>query len=103
MTTIDQQLNASLMAGLDQFISAAKLAPEFDPVDRPEHYNSHPSGVECVTITEHMTCMIGCAIKYLWRHGQKAGVTADEDLRKAIWCIERERQRLALKATEHGK
>jgi hypothetical protein len=76
---------------------------EFDPVDRPEHYNSHPSGVECVTITEHMTCMIGCAIKYLWRHGQKAGVTADEDLRKAIWCIERERQRLALKATEHGK
>ena len=75
---------------------------DFDPVDRPEHYNSHPSGVECVTITEHMTCMIGCAIKYLWRHGQKAGVSADEDLRKAIWCIERERQRLALKAT-NGK
>lgn len=72
---------------------------DFDPVDRPEHYNSHPSGVECVTITEHMSCMIGCAIKYLWRHGLKAGVDADVDLRKAIWCIERERQRLALKAT----
>ena len=66
----------------------------FDPVNRPEHYNSHPSGVECVEITEHMTCMIGCAIKYLWRNGLKAGADADQDLQKAIWCIERERQRL---------
>lgn len=68
--------------------------PEFDPVSRPEHYNSHPSGVECADITEHMTCMIGCAIKYLWRHGLKAGASADQDLQKAIWCIERERSRL---------
>ena len=66
----------------------------FDPVNKPEHYNSHPSGVECVEITEHMTCMIGCAIKYLWRHGLKAGADADQDLQKAIWCIERERARL---------
>lgn len=73
----------------------------FDPVNRPEHYNSHPSGVECVDITEHMTCMIGCAIKYLWRHGQKAGADADQDLRKAIWCIERER--LRLQKANHGK
>lgn len=73
----------------------------FDPVHRPEHYNSHPSGVECVEITEHMTCMIGCAIKYLWRHGQKAGADADQDLQKAIWCIERERQRL--KKATNGK
>ena len=71
------------------------MAADFDPVNKPEHYNSHPSGVECAEITEHMTCMIGCAIKYLWRHGQKAGADADEDLRKAIWCIERERLRLS--------
>lgn len=25
-----------------------------DPVDHPPHYNSHPSGVETITITEHM-------------------------------------------------
>lgn len=78
-------------------------APRFDPVDRPEHYNSHPSGVECVQITEHMTCMIGCAIKYLWRNGLKAGADADEDLRKAIWCIERERSRLARMKANNGK
>lgn len=69
--------------------------PGFDPVTRPAHYNSHPSGVECVEITEHMTHMIGCAIKYLWRHGLKAGTDSDQDLRKAIWCIERERLRLS--------
>jgi hypothetical protein len=76
----------------------------FDPVNRPEHYNTHPSGVECVAITEHMTCMIGSAIKYLWRHGLKAGADADQDLRKAIWCIERERSRIAhMKAATNGK
>lgn len=76
---------------------------DFDPVNKPEHYTSHPSGVECVAITEHMSCMIGCAIKYLWRHGLKAGADADLDLRKAIWCIERERQRLALQKASNGK
>jgi hypothetical protein len=85
------------MAAMAQFTKPAS----FDPVNRPEHYNTHPSGVECVEITEHMTCMIGCAIKYLWRHGQKAGADADQDLRKAIWCIERERQRL--QKANHGK
>jgi hypothetical protein len=115
MSEIDQQLKANLMMGFDLIglveppngfrhqPKSEDLHPQFDPVDRPEYYNSHPSGVECATITEHMTCMIGCAVKYLWRHGLKAGVDADLDLRKAIWCIERERQRLALKATANGK
>lgn len=83
-------------------LMACTKPASFDPVDRPEHYTSHPSGVECAAITEHMTCMIGCAIKYLWRHGLKAGADADQDLRKAVWCIERERQRLA-KMKENGQ
>jgi hypothetical protein len=74
-----------------------------DPVDRPEHYTSHPSGVECADIIEHMPCMIGFAIKYLWRHGLKAGADADQDLRKAIWCIERERLRLAKMRSGNGE
>lgn len=101
---IEEQAQNARFVALDQFIDAAKLgSPEFDPVNKPEHYNSHPSGVECITITEHMSCMIGCAIKYLWRHGLKAGADADLDLRKAIWCIERERQRLALLKASNGK
>ena len=30
-----------------------------DPVSHPSHYTSHPSGVECITITEHFNFCIG--------------------------------------------
>lgn len=58
-----------------------------DPVDHPAHYTSHPSGVECITITEHMSFLIGNVIKYVWRADSKNGV---EDLRKARWYLDRE-------------
>jgi hypothetical protein len=60
---------------------------DHDPVDRPAHYTRHPSGVECIAITEHMGFCLGNAIKYIWRADLKNGV---EDLRKARWYIDRE-------------
>lgn len=60
-------------------------------VDHPKHYNSHPSGVECITVVEHMTFNIGNAIKYLWRADHKNGL---EDLKKAEWYVRREIERL---------
>lgn len=63
----------------------------FDPVNRPVHYNSHPSGVECITITRHMPFNIGNAIKYLWRSEHKNG---KHDLEKAIFYIKDEILRL---------
>ena len=54
----------------------------------PQHYRSHPSGIECIQVTEHMGFCLGNAIKYIWRAGQKGDAVAD--LRKAIWYIERE-------------
>jgi hypothetical protein len=64
-----------------------------DPFN-PSHYREHPSGVECITITEHMSFNLGNAMKYIWRAGLK---TSDPlpDLRKAAWYIEREIQRLS--------
>lgn len=64
-----------------------------DPVNRPTHYTSHPSGVECITIVEHLTFNVGNAIKYLWRAGLK-GEARLEDLKKARWYVDREIQRL---------
>lgn len=64
---------------------------EHDPINHPQHYTSHPSGIECIEIAEHMTFCLGNAVKYLWRHEQKAGV---EDLKKAVWYIEREIERI---------
>lgn len=59
-----------------------------DPVNQPAHYTGHPSGVECITITEHMGFNLGNALKYIWRCDLKAD--ALEDLRKAEFYIKRE-------------
>jgi len=59
-----------------------------DAVNHPAHYTGHPSGVECITVTEHFNFNVGNAIKYLWRAGQKGDVV--EDLKKARWYVERE-------------
>lgn len=61
---------------------------EHDPINHPSHYTSHPSGIECIQITEHMDFLTGNAMKYIWRAGLK---TEDrtEDLKKAAWYIQR--------------
>lgn len=62
--------------------------PVSDPVNHPAHYTRHPSGVECIQITEHMGFNLGNAIKYIWRADLKGN--SIEDLKKAKWYIERE-------------
>lgn len=66
---------------------------ESDRVNQPSHYRQHPSGVECIEITEHMNFNLGNAMKYIWRAGLKEGVDEMEDLRKALWYVGREIQR----------
>jgi hypothetical protein len=68
--------------------------PEHDPVNHPRHYTSHPSGVEAITICEHMTFNLGNATKYIWRAGLKSP-SAVEDLKKSVWYIQREIERLS--------
>lgn len=71
---------------------------ESKTVDHPPHYNANPSGVECITVVEHMNFNIGNAIKYLWRAGFKGAII--EDLKKASWYVDREIQRLAKEKNE---
>lgn len=59
-----------------------------DNVNHPPHYTSHPSMVECIQITEHMSFCLGNAVKYLWRADEKGAPI--EDLKKAVWYIQRE-------------
>lgn len=61
--------------------------PKPDIVNHPPHYKNHPSGVECIQITEHMSFTLGNAMKYIWRADYKNGV---EDLQKAVWYLNRE-------------
>ena len=62
-----------------------------DEVNHPNHYTAHQSGVECIQITEHMGFNLGNAIKYVWRADLKGN--AVQDLKKAVWYIEREIKR----------
>ena len=62
-----------------------------DLVNHPPHYTEHASGIECIQITEHMGFNLGNAVKYIWRCDLKK--EAIEDLKKAIWYINREIQK----------
>ncbi|WP_078344581.1 DUF3310 domain-containing protein [Mycobacteroides chelonae] len=62
--------------------------PAADAIN-PSHYRNHPSGVECITITEHFGFNLGNAIKYIWRAGLKT-TSPVEDLKKARWYLDRQ-------------
>lgn len=61
-----------------------------DPIN-PTQYKAHPSGVACITVTEHFCFNLGNCIKYIWRADLKAN--AIEDLKKARWYLDREIQK----------
>ena len=69
------------------------MSKEMEKVNHPQHYNRHPSGVECIDIIRNYVCDIANALKYLWRAGLKGeeGLTPVakevEDLQKAVWYI----------------
>jgi len=62
-----------------------------DPVNHPDHYTSHPSGVEVIQITEHMNFCLGNVVKYVLRADAKGKPL--EDLKKAAWYLDREIKR----------
>jgi len=66
------------------------MSKENDAVN-PAYYKAHPSGVECIKVTEHMNFCLGNAVKYIWRAGLKDD--AIQDLEKAVWYIKREIER----------
>lgn len=59
-------------------------------VEHPDHYNAHPSGVECLEIVRWMNFNLGCVVKYLWRAGLKDPDKELEDLEKAKFYLEDE-------------
>lgn len=63
-----------------------------DEVKNPKHYQGK-GGVECIEITEHLPFCVGNAYKYVYRRDAKGN--PKQDLKKALWYVERE---LALRA-----
>ena len=56
-----------------------------DAVNNPKHYNAHPSGIECIELTRHMSFNRGNALKYIWRAGLKENKS--QDIEKAKWYL----------------
>ena len=89
-----------VMQLLKCFIERNDKEQKADSVNHPAHYNSHPSGIECIEIARHHNFNIGNAIKYLWRAGLKSEEGMEdtdkqiEDLNKAIWYIKDEIKRI---------
>ena len=75
-------------------MSEDKFHIKVDQVNHPAHYTSDPSGVEAIQITRHRNFNIGNAIKYLWRAGIKDEARHIEYLKKAIFYIQDEINRL---------
>lgn len=63
-------------------------------VEHPQHYNTHPSGVECIHVIEHFPFNVGTAMKHLWRAGLKPGSPVLQDLEKAKRYIDFEIERI---------
>ena len=86
-------LSAKFNAEVDGYLYHPKFPMDnkTDPINHPKHYTSHPSGVECIEITQHMGFCLGNAIKYIWRADLKGN--AIEDIEKAIWYLNQEIKR----------
>ena len=88
----DRVTKSSNPHDLENYFDPYDQPPIADPVNAPPHYNT--GNIECIeAIKESMTpdgfkgyCK-GNALKYIWRMSYKGKPI--EDLRKAIWYIER--------------
>jgi hypothetical protein len=63
-------------------------------VNNPRWYNSHPSGIACIELIEHLPANLANATKYVWRCGLKSSETPLRDLESARWYVKREEARI---------
>lgn len=55
---------------------------QFDEVQKPRHYNSHPSGIQAIEVGRHLTGDWFNVFKYVFRADLKNG---RQDIDKALW------------------
>lgn len=78
-------------AAVEQAVNEV-IEKEHDPVNKPKHYTTHPSGVECIEISEKLSFNLGNAFKYVFRRSDKENTL--QDVSKAEWYLKREIARL---------
>ena len=73
-----------------------------DEVNHPAHYTAY-EGLEIIQLTEQMNFNRGNAVKYIARAGLKSYDTEIQDLKKALWYIQREINRMEAKLRTEGE
>ena len=92
-----QRLRRDVMDAMKVVEDRAKSTQ--DVVNHPPHYTSSAAccmecgrRIECIDVIEHMPANLANAMKYAWRCDYKHP-SPTEDLRKAIWYLQREIER----------
>ncbi|MEU1353861.1 DUF3310 domain-containing protein [Streptomyces cinnamoneus] len=80
-------------------VNVPPAAGPADQVNHPDHYTSHPSGIECIQVTQHLDFLLGNVVKYLWRFGLKPDTPSLQDLKKARWYLD---HKIALEEQRRG-
>lgn len=74
--------------------------PEIDNVNHPKHYTTGKIEVIDFIEDKELNFHRGNAVKYITRAGIKDPTTEIEDLKKAVWYINREIERIACENVE---
>jgi hypothetical protein len=62
-----------------------------EQINHPSHYNSHPSGIECIEIIHSFGFNLGNSFKYLYRRENKENLI--QDIKKSLWYVQDELKR----------
>lgn len=70
------------------------MSGEYQKIDHPDHYQS--TQIEAIDVIEqfYLNFSRGSALKYILRAGKKPHESEVDDLKKALWYIEREIKRI---------
>lgn len=92
---VDQKDQVEVIDTREEFTFLINPTKTYETVNHPPHYDWH-SKVECIDVIEEFESVnVAFAIKHLWRLGHKPNISMVEDLDKAIWYLQREKQRLS--------
>jgi hypothetical protein len=92
MTHLDALSSAFGAEITDHLERMQAVKSQHDPIKRPKHYTSHPSGIEPIEICAHETFYRGNVIKYVMRAPYKGAEL--QDLKKARQYLEWEISRV---------
>ena len=87
----DSKTNSSMIEDIVATNGVLDAGDKPDMINEPPHYTCHPSGIEPITLTQHMNFCTGNVVKYVMRADYKGKPL--EDLEKARFYLDLEIKR----------